>query len=343
VPLRVSSTWLRGAGVGYGVVVERRDDDLKLDASIENSTVDRTTELCQPSEEVTVVLITHNRADELPPVLDRLGALPEQPPVIIVDNGSEPPVPRSLLVGRPHWQLIRLPKNEGAAARNIGVATATTPYVAFNDDDTWWEPGSLDTAVRTLDEHPDVAVVNASIVVEPSGREDPVCVELRETPLHADGVPGHVLGSFLAGASVVRRSAFIGVGGFERRLLIGGEEELLAYNLRTDGWHLVHMPDAVIHHQASRTRDPHLRRRQGIRNHLWLIWLRRPLPSALRRTVSLLRRSPADRHTARAVIEAIGGAPWVLRERRPIPPDVEADQRLLDACQDRSAARRYVS
>lgn len=292
----------------------------------------------------TVVVITHDRPDDLAASLDRLADLPEQPPVLVVDNGSQPPVPRALVERRANWQLIRVPVNRGAAARNIGVATATTPYVAFADDDTWWEPGSLDRAADVLDRQPSVAVVNAHIVVEPSGRDDPICIELRETPLAAvEGVPGHSLGSFLAGATVLRREPFLDLGGFEPRFLIGGEEELLATDLRTAGWHLVHLPEVRIHHRPSTARDPHLRRRQGMRNHLWYLWLRRPWRSALRRSVSLLRRSPHDRHTLLAVLQALRGAAWVRGSRRTIPASVERDQRLLDASQDRSAARQYVS
>jgi GT2 family glycosyltransferase len=292
----------------------------------------------------TVVVITKDRIDELRHSLDRLEQLAQRPPVIVIDNGSDPPLPRASVERHAGWQLIRLPENRGAAARNIGVATASTPYVAFNDDDTWWEEGSLERAADVLDQQPSVAVVNAHIVVEPSGADDPICVELRETPLTADdGIPGHRLGSFLAGASVVRRSAFLAVGGFEERFLIGGEEELLATDLRAAGWNLIHLPEIRIHHRPSVERDTHLRRRQGIRNHLWYLWLRRPARSAVGRTVALLRRSPRDLHTVRAVGEAVAGAPWVARARRPIPPAVEREQQLLDVRQDRSGARRYVS
>jgi GT2 family glycosyltransferase len=186
-------------------------------------------------------------------------------------------------------------------------------------------------------------VVNAHIVVEPDGRDDPICSELVGTPLAADDVPGHVLGSFLAGASVVRRSAFLDVGGFERRLHIGGEEELLSTDLRMGGWRIVHIPAARIHHCPSKARDPHLRRRQGIRNNLWTVWLRRPWPSVVRRSVSLIRRSPKDWHTVRACGEALAGLPWVLRNRRCLPALLESEQRRLDRAQDGSFARRYVS
>lgn len=293
---------------------------------------------------VTIVVMTWNRPDELSRTLDRLETLPERPPVIAIDNGSDRPPARTEVERRDDWRLILLPENRGAVARNIGVAASTTPYVAFNDDDTWWEAGALSRAAAILDHHDRVAVLNARIVNGSSRADDPIVEELRNTPLESRGnLPGFRLGSFLAGASMVRRDAFLSVGGFEPRLLIGGEEELLATDLRTAGWELVHIPEVVVHHDASPVRDAHLRRRQGLRNHLWFLWLRRPAPRALQRSVDLLRRSPKDRHTAAAVIAAARGIPWVLRHRRVVSPEVEADQLLLDAQQSRSNARRYIS
>jgi hypothetical protein len=40
----------------------------------------------------------------------------------------------------PSVTLIRRRCNEGAVARNHGLAAAKTPLVAFADDDFWWAP-----------------------------------------------------------------------------------------------------------------------------------------------------------------------------------------------------------
>jgi GT2 family glycosyltransferase len=241
-------------------------------------------------------------------------------------------------------ELIASEVNLGAVGRNVGIATLSTPYVAFCDDDTWWEPGSLRTAADVLDAHPRLAVVTARIVVEPGGVEDPIVAELRDSPVRgAEWLPGPALGSVLAGASVLRRQAFLDVGGFSERLWLGGEEELMAADLAAAGWELCYLPELTVHHQASRARDPHLRRRHGIRNTLWTTWLRRPVLPALRRTLHLLRTVPRDRVTAMGLLEAVRGAPWVVAERRVLPPHAEARLAALEDAQRRSTARRYVS
>jgi GT2 family glycosyltransferase len=293
---------------------------------------------------VGVVVITWQRREEALTAVGRLLALPERPPVVLVDNGSTDGTADAVRARYPQVDVVALDENLGAIGRNIGVRRLDTPYVAFCDDDTWWEPGSLSQAADLLDAYPRIGVLTARIVVEPAGTEDPIVAELRDSPVPGpDWLPGPPLGSFLAGASVLRRDAFLGCGGFHPRLWLGGEEELLATDLLTAGWELCYIEDMTVHHQASVLRDAHLRRRVGVRNTLWFTWLRRPLGPALRRTAHLARTVPRDRISALAGWDALRGMPWLLAERRPRPPVVEARLVALDETQRRSRARRYVS
>jgi GT2 family glycosyltransferase len=293
---------------------------------------------------VGVVVITYQRREEALAAMARLRALPERPPVVLVDNGSTDGTAAAVRARFPDVDVVALGENLGAVGRNVGVDRLDTPYVAFCDDDTWWEPGALSRAADVLDACPRVAVVNARIVVEPSGVDDPIVAELRESPVPGpDWLPGPALGSFLAGASVVRRAAFREVGGFSPRLWLGGEEELLATDLISAGWELCYRDDLVVHHRASRLRDPHLRRRVGLRNTLWFTWLRRPLAPALRRTAFLARTVPHDRVSVLGAWDALRGVPWLLANRRPRPGEVERRLSRLDAAQRDSRARRYVS
>jgi GT2 family glycosyltransferase len=292
---------------------------------------------------IGVVMITHQRRDEVLGAIGRLISLPEQPPVVVVDNGSTDGTAAAVRETYPRADLLASAVNLGAVGRNFGVDRLDTPYVAFCDDDTWWQPGSLRAAADLLDLHSEVAVLTARILVEPGGREDPIVAELRDSPVpRRSGLPGPPLGSFLAGASVLRRSAFTACGGFHPRLWLGGEEELLAVDLATAGWELCYVDTLTVHHQASTLRDPTRRRRDGLRNTLWSTWLRRPVRPALRRTLHLARTVPRDRTSLLALLDAIRGAGWVLAERRRVPPEVEARLSALDGPQRRSTARRYV-
>jgi GT2 family glycosyltransferase len=294
---------------------------------------------------VTVVVITHNRREELARTLHRLATLPTRPPVIVVDNGSRDGTADFVRREYPEMTLIAADRNLGAVGRNLAARRVETPYIAFCDDDTWWEPGALVRAADLLDSHANVAAITGHIVVEPEGSDDPIVAELRDSPIPRPPgarLPGPALGSILAGASVLRTSAFRQVGGFNPRLWLGGEEELLAMDLAACGWWLCYAPDVIVHHEPSTRRESTARRRDGIRNTLWTTWLRRPVTSALRRTVWLAGSVPRDRTSASGFFNALRGLPWVLRERRVVPANVEANLRLLEVPQRTSTARRYV-
>jgi GT2 family glycosyltransferase len=292
----------------------------------------------------TVVVITHNRRPELLRTLDRLAELPERPPVIVVDNASTDGTAEAVTRHHSHARLLRPGRNLGAVGRNLAVREVRTPYVAFCDDDSWWAPGSLSGAADLLDRHPALATVTARILVEPGGVEDPITEELRDSPVPGPAwLPGPALGSFLAAATALRTDAFRTAGGFHPRLWLGGEEELLAADLAANGWWLTYADHLTIHHEPSAVRDPVRRRAHGIRNTLWFTWLRRPAGPALRRTAYLARTVPRDIVSLRAFAEAAAALPWVLRERRVLPTEVEARMRVLEEAQRRSSARRYVN
>lgn len=291
-----------------------------------------------------MVIATRNRVSELLNTLDHLAGLPERPRVVVVDNASADGTVEAVSAKYPSVEVLSLRENLGAAARNIGVRRVDTPYVAFSDDDSWWAPGSLSRAADLLEAHPRLGLLAARILVGHEEREDPICAEMRESPLLPDPeLPGTPVMGFLACAAVVRRSAYLDVGGFEPRLLIGGEEDLMAADLCSAGWGVSYSDELTACHHPSTIRDAHARRRSGIRNALWFAWLRRPVGSALRRTFMMLRGLPRDRFSLAGVAGALRGLPWVLRRRRVVPSHVEEKLRALDEPQLNSPTRKYVS
>ncbi|QRP49725.1 glycosyltransferase family 2 protein [Amycolatopsis sp. FDAARGOS 1241] len=292
---------------------------------------------------ISVVLITHNRREQLRRTLRHMTSLPDDAPILVADNASTDGSADLVAREFPRVRLLRLVKNLGAVARNLAVAEVTTPYVAFCDDDTCWQPGALTRAADLLDAHPGLASVTGRCLVEPGLGEDPITPELRESPVPGpDWLPGPALLGIMAGLTAVRVDAFRAVGGFSSRMWLGGEEELFALDLAARGWWMCWAEDVVIHHSPSARRDPRERRRLGIRNTLWTLVLRRPWSAVFRRGADVLRSAPFDAATLAALAEVVRGLPGVLAERRVVPPRVEEGLRLLEGPQRDSAARRYV-
>src|SRR5581483_561831 len=135
---------------------------------------------------VGLVIITHDRRAEALRAVARALALPERPRVVLVDNASADGTAAAVAAAWPAVEVVPLPTNEGAAARNAGAARLGTPYVAFSDDDTAWAPGALARAADLLEAHPRLAVVSARVLVGAEGREDPTCRVMAATPLPRD-------------------------------------------------------------------------------------------------------------------------------------------------------------
>jgi GT2 family glycosyltransferase len=279
---------------------------------------------------VAVVIATRNRGPELLGTLARLRGLDEQPPIVVVDNASTDGTAELVRANYAGIQVVGLRGNRGAAARTVGARLVDSPYVAFSDDDSWWAPGALHRAVTLLDRHPRLAVLAARVLVGPDQRLDPVCDQMAHSPLPpADDLPGPSVLGFIACGAVVRRAAFLEVGGFDVRLGVGGEEELLAVDLAARGWGLAYVEEVVAYHHPSPCRNPSGRRRIQVRNALWSAWLRRPLGGAVRRTAHLAILAMHQPGAWSGVLLAIIGLPWVLRERRPVHRELEAALRAL--------------
>src|SRR5438477_13126630 len=92
---------------------------------------------------VAIVIITRNRKQELLRTLKRLTQLPEQPAITVVDNASTDATAEAVAQTFPQVQVLRAEANLGAAGRTLGARCTSAPYIAFCDDDTWWEPGAL--------------------------------------------------------------------------------------------------------------------------------------------------------------------------------------------------------
>lgn len=282
------------------------------------------------------VIATRDRSDELCAVLRRLLDT-TMCPIVVVDNGSRDSSVRDAqgiaagATGR--VVVVPLHHNAGAVARNIGVARAQTPYVAFCDDDSWWEPEAIPLAEELFDKHPSVALLAARTVLWPGGGDDPFVAALANSPLGRDpALPGPSVLGFQACAALVRKSAFEAVGGFSPILHFRGEEGLLAWDLAADGWDLCFCDALVANHQPSTVRSPsRAQHARVLRNDALSAYLRRPVDRCIRATATLAWAATRDLAYAQALWEAVAALPAALRARRRLPDPVERSLRMLES------------
>ncbi|CAB3772929.1 glycosyltransferase family 2 protein [Paraburkholderia humisilvae] len=326
---------------------------------------------------ISVVVLTHDRAGQLVGTLARLTSLPEQPPLFVADNASHDDTVKLVDMLFPQVRVVQCGADLGAAGRNRAVACVRTDYVAFCDDDSWWEPGSLAQAVKLLDGAPQVAVLSARMVAGENGATDAACMRMAASPLATPGAPGPTLTGYLAGACVFRTAVFRAVGGYERRLFTGGEEALLALDVLSAGYAIVYCRDLTVHRAASavgdrcgddrgddggdgrrdnrargvkrarRVRDPSanrdpdtaLRRRLLARNAAWIAWLRLPWRDVCRTTFGALAMFAREHTVWRDGRTMIAGIGWALANRHRVNAQVLAMRAEAQAAERRLARR----
>lgn len=151
---------------------------------------------------------------------------------------------------------------------------------------------------------------------------------MRRAPLGSDvHLPGPSVLGFLGCAAVVRRDAFLAVGGFSDRLGGYGEEQLLAWDLAAAGWGLSYVDELVVHHHPRQAgRVVAARRVQQERNGLLISLLRRHPAAVFKRCASTLLTG----HGRRALLLALRELPWAVRARRRNPSWLEIRIRALE-------------
>ncbi|MCW2557087.1 MAG: transferase [Mycobacterium sp.] len=281
------------------------------------------------------VIASRDRSPELAVVLDKLLDT-TRCPIVFVDNASEDDsvemARRVAATSAGRVDVVALTDNLGAVGRNVGVQRCTTPFVAFCDDDSWWDADATSIAEEIFDVHKTVALLAARTVVWPQQYDDPVVELLAGSPLgHDPALPGPSILGFLACSAMVRKDAFEAVGGFNPILHFRGEERLLAWDLAANGWDLCFCPRLVAHHHPSVVRPPSSSQiARSTRNDVLTTWLRRSMRECVTAGVGFAKAAATDTAHARAFGEALRLLPAVVRQRRRLPADVERSLALLE-------------
>jgi O-antigen biosynthesis protein len=210
--------------------------------------------------DVTVVMLTYNRWDLTKEAL-RLLAESTEPryEVVIVDNASTDGT-LDELAHVSGARILRNPRNLGfGPATNQGAAMARGRYLLLLNSDAWVRPGWLEPLIDVADADAGVAAV-ASKLLYPDGRlQEAGSIVWRDGRVrqYGDGdVPNRPEYNFRrtvdyasAACLLVRRSAFIAVGGFDPRFApVYCEDVDLCLALAAGPGRVVYQPRSVVEH-----------------------------------------------------------------------------------------------
>ncbi|HEY5198164.1 MAG TPA: glycosyltransferase [Solirubrobacteraceae bacterium] len=253
---------------------------------------------------ISVVVPVRDGAASLPALLSSLDAqtLPaDRFEVVIVDNGSRDD--ETARVARAAGAVVCSESwSNRARARNVGVAAAASPLIAFTDADCRVAPGWLDGVVACLEHAPLVA---GPVLVDPTAT--PGRCERLEGLWRFDQETNVRQSHWAASANLgARRAALETIGGFDPAYLQIGEDVDLCLRARAAGYELAYCAAAVVHHDPETRLWPILTRayRHGWSSNQhhhrlpiavgWRYW-RHPLPAV--RGDWALRSRGGDPHT----------------------------------------------
>jgi O-antigen biosynthesis protein len=210
--------------------------------------------------DVTVVMVTYNRWDLTKEALRLLAEVTEpRYEVVIVDNASTDGT-IDQLAGVGGATILRNPRNLGfGPASNQGAAAARGRHLVLLNSDAWVRPGWLEPLISVADADAGVAAV-ASKLLYPDGRlQEAGSIVWRDARVrqYGDGdVPSRPEYNFRrtvdyasAACLLVRRSAFIAVGGFDPRFApVYCEDVDLGLALAAGPGRVVYQPRSVVEH-----------------------------------------------------------------------------------------------
>jgi hypothetical protein len=179
--------------------------------------------------------------------------------VVVVDNGSSDGSLSYLAGEHPRVRVLALGANTGFAhAANVGMEAAAAELVALVNTDVVLAPDWLERMTAALQSDSGTASVACKMLqladtatIYDAGdvlRRDGAC-EQRGRFMVDDGrwdEGGEVFGA-CAGAALYRRSAVVGVGGFDNRYFAYLEDVDLALRLRLAGWRCRYEPAVAFH------------------------------------------------------------------------------------------------
>lgn len=198
--------------------------------------------------DVTVVVPVRDRAMALASLLD---ALPPVGDVVVVDDGSLDADAVTAVCATAGVRVVRHPASQGpAAARNTGIAHATTEFVAVIDSDVVPDEYALAHLRRHFDD-PLVGVVGPRILgAQAAGTGWLARYEAASSSLDLGPVAGPVAPltrlSYLPSATLMLRARALG-SGFDADLQVAEDVDLV-WRMVADGWRARYAPEAQVHH-----------------------------------------------------------------------------------------------
>ncbi|HBH44641.1 MAG TPA: glycosyltransferase family 2 protein [Hyphomonas atlantica] len=295
--------------------------------------------------QISVLIVNFNGEGYLQAALDSLRAQTFQDfEIIVVDNNSTDGSADELSVdGLSKFRLLKQDKNLGfAAASNIGVKAAKSPWVAMLNPDAEAKPDWLANILDGIKRHPGVSMFScAQLCLEDSSVLDGAGDNYLAFGIPWRGGFGRSLNDLPregecfspCGASAVFfRDTYLSHGGLDERFFCYCEDVDLGYRMRLAGERCIFLPTAVVSHAGSGIsgRASEFSLFHGTRNRLWTYAKNTPfallcltLPGHVLLTIAILMRGTMKGRAGpvwRGLVAGVAGIARIRADRTFGPP-----------------------
>ena len=234
---------------------------------------------------LSALILTHDRPEE---ILQCLSSLQEEMEnlleIIILDNGSHPPLRKEDFSGFAKLTFLYSKKNLGVAAgRNYLAQQARGDLLWFINDDAALVCQNACTLIRSYFEQKDLGLISFKVINRFTNEEEYRCIpDRRKQPTSTD-LPA----SYFVGCSfVMPKVLFIQLGGFWEPLYYSCEELDLSYRILESEYSVIRSSSLQVLHSFSQTEN---RTSSWIyfntRNRSWTALRNLPLRYAISQTV----------------------------------------------------------
>lgn len=204
---------------------------------------------------ITAITVIYNSAAVLPGLVD---SLPPGLPLIVVDNGPDD--------GMRDWARARgltvivSPENLGfGRGCNLGAAGAESEFVLFINPDARLEPDAIGHLLDAAHRNPDAAAFGPVLIAhdgKPRYKRKSYLLPHQPKPPRDPGPTDRPVGVLSGAVLMVRRAAFVAVGGFDSAIFLYFEDDDLSLRLTQTAGPLILVPSARAHHDNGHSSPP---------------------------------------------------------------------------------------
>lgn len=284
---------------------------------------------------VTIVMLCWNRIEDVRESLSRLRESTYQHlQVIAVDNGSTDGTHQMIENEFPEVQLLKMYKNLGIEAYNIGFENAKGKYIVILDDDSFPGKNAIERMVQRFEQDPRLGVVAFDVRnyynyddinnIEPDVDNNTRAVDTQSYYMSFNG----------AGVGI-RTELFKQIGYYPEEFFLYNNELDSAFRIWDSGYSIQYFPDIVGYHKYSpKNRSSWRAPYYYTRNAFWVVWKNYPSKFAMKLTLELMYNCffySFEQRTwvyLKAMFSAFAGIGNLKGKRKPVDPDIANNLRF---------------